>query len=73
MQVVPGSDKSLDWVRYRDAAGGKERFVMGRRTTQRYEAIATNRLDRVDALYSVLVLSLLVVTAAAYALIAATS
>jgi hypothetical protein len=60
-------------VRYRDAVSGNERFVIRRRPTQRYEAIAANRLDRVDALYSALVLSLLLVTAAAYALIAATS
>jgi hypothetical protein len=39
--------------------------------TKRYEVIGVNRLDRVDVLYSVLVLSLLLVTAGAYALIAA--
>ena len=40
---------------------------------KRYEVVGVNRLDRVDVLYSVLVLSLLLVTAGAYALIAASA
>ena len=60
-------------MRCGDADNGKSDFVMRGTTTKRYEAIVVNRLDRVDALYRALVLSLLLAAGGIYALIAATA